>query len=223
MNAQTKRDFAEFAEAVAWKFHGGSWHSTGMVWDQIAADYRNAVEELEPTEVWAPKFKPGDKVRYVKDKSKGGVVWDVHTDGLYKGAIALEGMEYWAPERIPHESELELGEPIVDKPVPLGPEDRMSNGHAVRTVAAVETDHVHYVLGGWDTLSQVERVGPPAEITPGRAVHVLDDEGKFLREAIIDEVGGTLYGYIYVDRVGLWQKGDCHRHNLRLAACLKSE
>ena len=168
MNAQTKRDFAEFAEAVAWKFHEGSWHCTGMVWDQIAADYRNAAEEPEP----------------IRETPS---------------------------------------EPIVDKPVPLGPEDRVWNGHAVRTVAAVETDHVHYVLGGWDTLSQVERVGPPAEITPGRAVHVLDDEGKFLREAIIDEVGGTLYGYIYVDRVGLWQKGDCHRHNLRLAACLKSE
>jgi len=231
MDAQTKREDAEFAARLARILNRAHYPNMAGEVEKVASALRNATEEPQPP--WTPKFKPGDMVRRIKDKSKGGVVSGTCYDNRCgnRGRVGMGQPPPMLWEDCPHESELELGEPIpATPPIPLGPEDVVLVGEHTRDYIMSLRDPgeawVHH--WGWEPLSRLTRVGPPAEITPGRAVHVLDKNEKVLHEGLCIGRGQDAVGPFWsIEYVLGWPNNprltttSFYRNNLRLAACLK--
>lgn len=231
MDAQTKREDAEFAARMARIFTCAKLPNMAGAVEKVASDLRTAAEEPPP---WTPKFKVGDRVWRIRDHVFIGVVRETCALPDWQGRVLPEGWRaMWG--QCPHESELELGEPVpAPPPVPLGPEDRVRARDVVDafiwTVWAIEETPTGIYASGYDNkgvrcyrlVDHIVRVGPPAKITPGRTVHVLDEDGKFVREGLCIDVAEQVNRYnIRFVREGRQDNAWYERHRLRLAACLK--
>ncbi len=238
MDAQTKRDHANLLEHIAKKFADPECPCLATALKEVADDLRNAAEEPPP---WKPKFTPSDMVQYKTDPTHTFKVDAVCENGVCQGRVRLtwnRSLVEW--ENCPHESELELAKPIpVPPPVLLGPEDRVcicgEEYLGTKTIARIymhdcgsvgDGPTAQFAAGDWCNLATLTRVGPPAEITPGRAVHVLDKAGKFVREGLCIDVtrdsNGKICGYlIYALWDGYRESRWYSRCQLRLAACLE--
>lgn len=199
----------------------------------VHAGLEAAAAILSPPEPppWTPKFPPGAKVRFIKDRNTGGTVRGTCGDNQagFLGRVAFRSNEesVWYAN-CPHEDELELGEPIpAEPPVPLGPGDRIAWRDRPDTpyiIAAIDNDYALLAGGGGSRVKGLRRVGLPVEIKPGRAVHVLGKDEKLKHEGFCFFVDKDDAKYhITTMRADCSDGGWYRRHQLRLAAYLPEE